>query len=263
MDGHSPSPVHALKDAKQVDAQPMTSSGSRGFLRVCLGIALLSLGCWVSVPAWRHFHPDEPVATTAVANVAPIDARARGTDAVDGEFVFRHTIPESGAPTTAITAMRTSSMQDRPTPEASRPFLKPDGLPALPVVFGAPPPGFQDHYRTTLRMPPPPLLDPQPSRPKRQAMKAAQIPPGLNVVAPPQVSTVHVVRDGDDLTGIAIRVYGDPAMADAILAANRDRLRDPAILPIGLTLVLPAAGHGSPTADVPSGRSGWLEPSAG
>ena len=74
---------------------------------------------------------------------------------------------------------------------------------------------------------------------------------------------MHVVRDGDDLTGIAIRIYGNPAMADAILAANRDRLRDPAILPIGMRLVLPAATASVETAEPPRGRSGWLEPPAG
>jgi phage tail protein X len=47
------------------------------------------------------------------------------------------------------------------------------------------------------------------------------------------------VRDGDDLTAIAIRFYGTPAAAAAIWQANRGTLRDPGLLPIGVELLLP------------------------
>jgi phage tail protein X len=53
------------------------------------------------------------------------------------------------------------------------------------------------------------------------------------------VPETYAVRDGDDLTSLAIRFYGHPAAAAAIVAANRDRITDPDILPIGFRLRLP------------------------
>ena len=49
----------------------------------------------------------------------------------------------------------------------------------------------------------------------------------------------YTIRDGDDLTSIATRLYGHPGAAEAIWSANRDRLADPAVLPIGLSLRIP------------------------
>lgn len=63
-------------------------------------------------------------------------------------------------------------------------------------------------------------------------------PPRQPVGSSPEVATYRV-RDGDDLAGIASRVYGHPHAAAAIYAANQDIIRDPAILPIGLELRMP------------------------
>jgi nucleoid-associated protein YgaU len=49
----------------------------------------------------------------------------------------------------------------------------------------------------------------------------------------------HVVAQGETLADIATRYYGDAARADEIYAANRDRIRDPAQLHAGQTLVIP------------------------
>jgi nucleoid-associated protein YgaU len=49
----------------------------------------------------------------------------------------------------------------------------------------------------------------------------------------------YTIRDGDDLTSIASRLYGHPGAAEAIWSANRDRLNDPGVLPIGLSLRIP------------------------
>jgi len=53
------------------------------------------------------------------------------------------------------------------------------------------------------------------------------------------VPSVYSVRDGDDLNGIATRIYGHPSAAAAIWAANRDRLENPEMLPIGFQLRMP------------------------
>lgn len=49
----------------------------------------------------------------------------------------------------------------------------------------------------------------------------------------------HVVRDGDDLASIAQHYYGDPARAQEIYEANRDRIRDPEKLHAGQELTIP------------------------
>jgi nucleoid-associated protein YgaU len=50
---------------------------------------------------------------------------------------------------------------------------------------------------------------------------------------------MRIVRDGDDLTSIALEVYGHAAAASAIHEANADGITDPQVLPIGLVLRLP------------------------
>lgn len=50
---------------------------------------------------------------------------------------------------------------------------------------------------------------------------------------------MRIVRDGDDLTSIALEEYGHAAAAAAIHEANADAIADPQVLPIGLVLRLP------------------------
>lgn len=50
----------------------------------------------------------------------------------------------------------------------------------------------------------------------------------------------HRVRDGDTLASLAERFLGDAKRADELLAANRERITDPELLPIGIELVIPA-----------------------
>lgn len=49
----------------------------------------------------------------------------------------------------------------------------------------------------------------------------------------------HVVVPGETLETIAERYYGDATRAGELYAANRDRIRDPARLHTGQTLVIP------------------------
>lgn len=113
----------------------------------------------------------------------------------------------------------------------------PASLPAQPSAMARPAPPLGETYRSTLAVPPPPLLDahgPPPLAPGWTSRSPQRTQPAM---AP--VPATYAVRDGDDLTSLAIRFYGHPAGAAAIVAANRDRIADPDILPIGVQLRLP------------------------
>ncbi|MEI6162903.1 MAG: hypothetical protein WCR23_00830 [Planctomycetota bacterium] len=56
----------------------------------------------------------------------------------------------------------------------------------------------------------------------------------------PGYSDTHIVKDGDDLVRIALQAYGHSGAAEALWMANRDQMTDPALLPIGIPLRLPA-----------------------
>jgi len=119
----------------------------------------------------------------------------------------------------------------------------PARLPAVPASLGAEAPALTGNYRSTLAVPPPPLLDvqaPPPAAGGMPAPVAATPPPQLawqaTVAEPP---ATYVIRDGDDLTGIATRFYGHPAAAATVWEANRDVIPDPGLLPIGQALRMP------------------------
>lgn len=144
---------------------------------------------------------------------------------------------------------------------ASRPVAEP--LPDLPPGFSARPPMLGGVYRSALDLPPPPLLDaeaPPPlagsSWPAGPAGGAGGPVAAVTTHAPPPAAT-YVVRDGDDLTAIAVRLYGHPAAAERLWEANRDRLTSPQLLPIGVSLRVPGDW---PRGRAPKGRSGWIEP---
>jgi mono/diheme cytochrome c family protein len=56
----------------------------------------------------------------------------------------------------------------------------------------------------------------------------------------PMAKTV-IVRRGDTLSLIAERAYGDPTQWPLIYKANKDKIRDPNLISVGLELVLPRA----------------------
>lgn len=125
-----------------------------------------------------------------------------------------------------------------------RPPAPPAALPPVAMDLARPTPAIEAAYRSTVDVPPPPLLDadaPPPlavawsanGRATANARQAAGMPQGD--------ASSYVVRDGDDLTGIAIRLYGHAGGAQAIWSVNRDRLSDPNVLPIGLELRIPPA----------------------
>jgi phage tail protein X len=145
-----------------------------------------------------------------------------------------------------------------------QPPVPPAPLPPPAGGLAAAGPDLSVAYRSALEVPPPPLIDGQ--RPPPVAVgwtvRGARDATIGRVPSHPAAATYRV-RDGDDLTGIASRVYGTPAAARLIWEANRGRLADPAVLPIGLELMLPPAGTaGVGQLDPALGHSGVPSPPA-
>ena len=117
----------------------------------------------------------------------------------------------------------------------------PDRLPPVPFAAVAQAPDLNGTYRSTLQVPPPPLLDaqsPPPAAASWDVQTQPQAPASTAAVQEPAAST-YVIRDGDDLAGISSRFYGHPGAAAAVWSANRDRIPNPDLLPIGTEIRLP------------------------
>jgi nucleoid-associated protein YgaU len=159
-----------------------------------------------------------------------------------------------------------------PLQQAYRPPPPPPALGSAPQEFMLPQPGMPDLYRAAHGAPPPPLLDgPRPEGVRgfgpglgdpaldgAWSISARSIgPPSPHLPLAVDVPrSTYRVRDGDDLTGIAARLYGHPAAAAAIWEVNRDRLVDPSLLPIGMDLRLPAPWE----IDLHPGSAAAIEP---
>lgn len=63
--------------------------------------------------------------------------------------------------------------------------------------------------------------------------------PERTVAATSEDTDIYVVREGDSLSGIAEKVYGDPFRYPEIFEANRDKLSSPNRVYIGQRLVIP------------------------
>jgi len=148
--------------------------------------------------------------------------------------------------------------------QATSPPPPPTPLPASGLDLSPASPALDGTYRSTVDIPPPPLLDVHAPPPLSAGWSVHDV--AKPVASGPAMQSAslpadYVVRDGDDLTGIALRVYGHAGAATAIWMANRDRLTDPQVLPIGLALRLPPtwmlpAAHVAPG----SGASLAIEP---
>jgi nucleoid-associated protein YgaU len=54
----------------------------------------------------------------------------------------------------------------------------------------------------------------------------------------------HTVAEGDTLASLAERYYGDKDKSEEIYRANRDALKGPDDLPVGVTLIIPELAKG-------------------
>lgn len=123
-------------------------------------------------------------------------------------------------------------------------------------------PGLSASYRSTVEVPPPPLLDARMASPVRLPETGGRFAGEPVRPVPDSVPSQYRIRDGDDLTSIANRLYGHPRGAAALWQANADRLSNPEVLPIGMSLTVPptwevfAANRGA------TGRGQQIEPAA-
>ena len=223
-------------------------------------------------------------AAAAWAGAFPAGAPG-GTAAAGGGFC----IPDVRSPAGPAAALSPLSAPSAPATFDSgsgaaagyEPPPAPVPLPAIPAEVSLAPPPVEVMYRSTLDVPPPPLLDaaaPAPLAVSRASYEGpagvgvvrmvsaegapAPQPAGLQSTAPPTVvPSTYAVRDGDDLTSIATRLYGHPGAAEAIWTANRDRLADPAVLPIGIALRIPPSWVPPAARVTGAGADAVIEPS--
>jgi nucleoid-associated protein YgaU len=140
----------------------------------------------------------------------------------------------------------------RDDPGASRP--KPDGPDPAPIPdrrgFAplSPPAGGATSASGPIPFPGSSAANP-PSRryPHNDAWQAVSEPAGKPVDRPdaeesfrPREVRVHRVQPGDTLSGLAVRYLGSSARFREIYLANRDVLRSPDDLRVGMTLKIPA-----------------------
>lgn len=107
--------------------------------------------------------------------------------------------------------------------------------------LGNAPPDLYGAYRTTVEMPPPPLLDGSQEVSKYRMEQTTGKSGGPRRHVPNSIPETYRVQDGDDLTGIATRLYGHPRAATALWQVNANRLSSPEVLPIGFEMVVPPA----------------------
>lgn len=118
----------------------------------------------------------------------------------------------------------------------------PGPLPAVSGEIRGGAPEVAATYRSMLDAPPPSLLDAHGPPPLAAGWTPRAAAPALPAALPAAVvPQTYVIRDGDDLTGIATRFYGHAVAATAIWSANRDTIPDPNVLPIGAVVRLPPA----------------------
>jgi nucleoid-associated protein YgaU len=123
-----------------------------------------------------------------------------------------------------------------------QPPPRPAPLPPVTADLAGFAPEVSAAYRSTFAAPPPPLLDAHRPPPLAAGWTAHEVaPPPVAEMPAAVVPQTYVIRDGDDLTGIATRLYGHASAATAIWTANRDALPDPNVLPIGAAIRLPPA----------------------
>ncbi|MGB0653944.1 MAG: LysM peptidoglycan-binding domain-containing protein [Pirellulales bacterium] len=118
-------------------------------------------------------------------------------------------------------------------------LITPERMPAHSL--GSAPPGMYGAYRTTVEMPPPPLLDGSHAVASHRLQLARKQNIGPHREIPDSIPERYRVQDGDDLTGIATRLYGHPQAASALWQVNADRLSSPEVLPIGFEMIVPPA----------------------
>ena len=203
-------------------------------VRFLIGIGMVAAGVALAVPAGRlaaeAWTASQQSATAAgapaVATAAAVAPTAAAPQAEPGQWLAP---PDSLPPPVELRA------DYSPPP-------RPDQLPPVAAAALAEAPGMNGTYRSTLQVPPPPLLDAHAPPPAAAAWAVPTPAPaavGQSPVAAEPAPSTYVIRDGDDLATISARFYGHPGAAPALWAANRDLIPNPDLLPIGAQIRLP------------------------
>lgn len=274
-----------------------------GTIRFLTGLVLVVVGVSLAAPFFVRLaevssgRGDDPgIAGDAIGRAWGSAPAMTAAPSAPGAFCIPDTQRPLAPPANLPVAVPASA-DPQPSESARVPESRslPDALPSPPADLSLAPPAVAPAYRSTLDIPPPPLLDVADASPLVVAVSPGQgiAPPdvapasgagviravsaapaaavvrpawhaspvaGGGDVSPARADAVatYVVRDGDDLTNIASRLYGHPGAAEAIWNANRDRLADRAVLPIGLPLRLPA--HWTPATVRPAAAPATVEP---
>ena len=225
-------------------------------IRYIIGLAMVAGGVSMAVPfgflvadGWKR-SMDGGVAAAAIAPPVAVGPAAGSVTNVATQWM----VPEDMQP--GPVAVR----GDYVPPPA------PTMLPPVNPALTASSPAINGMYRSTLEVPPPPLLDSQAPPPPVAAWAAAPSPlhaaPATDIAVDLMPAT-YVVRDGDDLTSISTRFYGHPGAAVAVWQANRDIIPDPNLLPIGAELRLPPSWSVGGPQRMTAGGGRTIEPPAG
>jgi nucleoid-associated protein YgaU len=240
-----------------------------GTIRFLVGAGLIAAGGTLAAPFAARL---AEAARNPVA--APVPAVPGGQRPSVGPAAPVGLSAPAAAPVLAVTAPNLAASTEPPgafagvAPTDGGDWLQLDRCPPPPPARLPPPPPdlaranptLGAAYRSTLEVPPPPLLDAAAAPPAvAWPVVAAPAAPAPAPLAELTVPATYRVRDGDDLGSIAGHFYGHPAAASAIWAANRETITHPDLLPIGAELRLPppwsVRGHGRTVA-------GAIEPAA-
>jgi len=245
-------------------------------VRFVVGLALVMTGVSVAAPflldlaaAWQQPLTDAgPVGLApAFASVDRPPQAALGFSPAASQMPSASSPPLAGAMSPADFAESAADSQPPSVAMLDRDFRPPPPPAPMPdpgPAMGQSTPTLPAAYRSTVDVPPPPLLDADTPPPLAVGWSANDVAnQARRTPAPTQaVGATYVVRDGDDLTGIATRLFGHPAAASAIWSLNRDRLANPDLLPIGMTLRMPPAGTSFAGMATGDGRGNPIEPSS-
>lgn len=151
-----------------------------------------------------------------------------------------------------------SSRKHEDLPPAAVAPVNPPPPPPPPVLPSTP----------TAAVRPAPVICPQPPSPeepvarteaprKAEPAKAPEPAPAVEKKAPKESTEApseeprnYTVVPGDTLYGISVKVFGTPRYYEKIYELNRDRIRDPNTLQVGINLKLPDAPRPSTVTNV-------------
>lgn len=213
-------------------------------MQVLVGLVLVAAGAGLAAPFISRL-----VTANATSRSSVVAAASdRGHRPVQRESDRQVTAPVFAVPANDLAGVTQSAdgwrlekqpgVRLEPVAPPPPPRLPPPSYPLAPMAGS---PILSTTYRSTLDVPPPPLLDVQAGPPRAGPLPGAapSVAASPTIRQPAGVPGTYVIRDGDDLTGLAARLYGHPRAARAIWAANREQLADPDVLPIGAVLQLP------------------------